>query len=69
MCLVNALVDSLRWKPLEAALALLGGVSDDVRDLLETKGSEASAPIDIQFLFDQVIPGLLDQSGGSPLTD
>ena len=53
-----------RWKPLEAALALLGGLSDDIRDRLETEQEEGvSRSIDLGYLFDQVIPGLLDQSG------
>lgn len=53
------------WKPLEAALALIGGVADDIRNILDEdveKGSEKS--FDVQYLFDQVVPGLLNQTGG-----
>ncbi|GFZ49805.1 hypothetical protein JCM24511_07208 [Saitozyma sp. JCM 24511] len=51
------------WKPLEAALALIGGVADDIRNILDEdveKGSEKS--FDVQYLFDQVVPGLLNQT-------
>ncbi len=52
-----------RWKPLEAILAALGGVSDDVRNLLEDDETAHRPPsIDIQYLFDNVIPGLLGAS-------
>lgn len=52
-----------RWKPLEAALALLGGLSEDVRDLLEDEADSAEKSIELALLFEQVIPALLDQSG------
>lgn len=45
-------------------LALIGGLSDDIRDQLDSAESAGSPPaIDLAYLFDQVIPGLLDQSG------
>lgn len=53
-----------RWKPLEAVLATLGGLSDDIRDRLDSeRESGEAASIDLGYLFDQVIPRLLDQSG------
>lgn len=53
-----------RWKPLEAILATLGGLSDDIRDRLESESDAGeSQSIDLGSLFDQVIPSLLDQSG------
>ncbi|OCF34393.1 hypothetical protein I316_03907 [Kwoniella heveanensis BCC8398] len=51
------------WKLLESALALIGGVSDDLRNVLDEDEAAARAPsFDVQYLFDQVIPGLLGQS-------
>ncbi|WWC92624.1 uncharacterized protein L201_007583 [Kwoniella dendrophila CBS 6074] len=51
------------WKPLESALSLVGGVSDDLRDILDDDEADGKQPsFDVQFLFDQVIPGLLSQS-------
>ncbi|KAI9638767.1 armadillo-type protein [Dioszegia hungarica] len=51
------------WKPLEAVLATLGGLSDDIRDRLDSeRESGEAASIDLGYLFDQVIPRLLDQS-------
>nr|XP_019043733.1 hypothetical protein I302_08314 [Kwoniella bestiolae CBS 10118]OCF22663.1 hypothetical protein I302_08314 [Kwoniella bestiolae CBS 10118] len=51
------------WKPLESALSLIGGVSDDLRNILEDDEADGKTPsFDVQFLFDQVIPGLLSQS-------
>lgn len=49
------------WKPLESMLALLGGLADDIRGLLED--AKGLPPIQLDRLFDQVIPGLLDSSG------
>ncbi|ODN87698.1 hypothetical protein L198_06924 [Cryptococcus wingfieldii CBS 7118] len=51
------------WKPLESVLALIGGIADDVRDMLEEDQEEKRPPaINIGFLFDNVIPGLLGQN-------
>ncbi|OWZ73050.1 hypothetical protein AYX14_01478 [Cryptococcus neoformans] len=51
------------WKPLESVLAMLGGISDDIRNALEEDlGKKRSPTIDVSYLFDQVIPGLLGQS-------
>ncbi|KAK8849809.1 hypothetical protein IAR55_005145 [Kwoniella newhampshirensis] len=51
------------WKPLESCLSLLGGISDDVRNVLEDDEAARRSPsLDVQFLFDRVIPGLLGQS-------
>ncbi|WVQ75750.1 hypothetical protein IAR50_005381 [Cryptococcus sp. DSM 104548] len=51
------------WKPLESVLALIGGIADDVRDILEDDQEQRRSPaIDIGFLFDNVIPGLLGQN-------
>ncbi|WWD20442.1 hypothetical protein CI109_104918 [Kwoniella shandongensis] len=51
------------WKPLESVLSLLGGISDDVRNVIEDdEGARRPPSFDVQFLFDQVIPGLLSQS-------
>jgi hypothetical protein len=53
-----------RWKPLEAVLALLGGISDDIRGLLEDDEDKGRPrTVDIPALLDSVIPGLLDQVG------
>ncbi|WOO82150.1 Importin-9 [Vanrija pseudolonga] len=51
------------WKPLETILGLLGGISDDLRSLLE-EDQEAGRPatFDLPFLFNQVIPDLLQQT-------
>lgn len=62
------------WKGLEAALALLGGLADDIRDLIEDEeggGAGAGAggkSIELGWVFEQVVPGLLDQSGESALS-
>lgn len=46
---------------------MIGGLSDDIRDRLESEQESGETPsIDLGFLFDQVIPGLLDQSGKLP---
>ncbi|WVR07905.1 hypothetical protein IAU60_004948 [Kwoniella sp. DSM 27419] len=51
------------WKPLESALALIGGISDDLRNILDDDEAAARQPsFDVQYLFDQVIPGLLGHS-------
>ena len=55
-----------RWKPLESVLAMLGGISDDIRNALEEDLEKKRLPtIDVSYLFDQVIPNLLSQSGES----
>ncbi|ORX37597.1 armadillo-type protein [Kockovaella imperatae] len=43
------------WKPVQASLAIIGGLSDDIRELRQ--GS-----FDLAYLFNQVIPGLLQQN-------
>ncbi|OCF78060.1 hypothetical protein I204_02066 [Kwoniella mangroviensis CBS 8886] len=51
------------WKPLESALSLIGGVSDDLREILEDDEAAGKAQsFNVQFLFDEVVPGLLSQS-------
>ncbi|WRT69867.1 uncharacterized protein IL334_006858 [Kwoniella shivajii] len=51
------------WKPLESVLSLIGGVSDDLRNILEDdEGAKRAPSFDVQHLFDQVIPGLLSQT-------
>ncbi|WVQ84827.1 hypothetical protein IAT38_006984 [Cryptococcus sp. DSM 104549] len=51
------------WKPLESVLALLGGIADDVRNVLEGDATAHRPPsFDVKFLFDHVIPDLLGQS-------
>ncbi|WWC66093.1 uncharacterized protein I303_108715 [Kwoniella dejecticola CBS 10117] len=51
------------WKPLESVLSLIGGVSDDLREIIaEEEAGGGSPTFDLQYLFDQVIPGLLQQS-------
>lgn len=51
------------WKPLEALLGLIGGIADDVRTILEEDAlAEKPMTFDLPFFFDQVIPGLLQQS-------
>ncbi|EAL18781.1 hypothetical protein CNBI0420 [Cryptococcus deneoformans B-3501A] len=51
------------WKPLESVLAMLGGISDDIRNALEEDLEKKRSPtIDVSYLFDQVIPSLLGQS-------
>lgn len=49
---------------MESALSLVGGVSDDLREILEEDEAGGKTPtFDVQYLFDQVIPGLLQQAG------
>lgn len=44
-------------------LALLGGIADDVRNVLEDdEMSQRSPSIDLGHLFDQVVPGLLNSA-------
>ncbi|KAK1923454.1 armadillo-type protein [Papiliotrema laurentii] len=51
------------WKPLEASLACLGAVGDDVRNLLEDDAdNHRPASINVNYLFDEVIPNLLNSS-------
>jgi hypothetical protein len=51
---------------LEAVLALLGGIADDIRELAQQDESQGRPKIlDIQSLFDGFIPGLLSQTGQS----
>jgi hypothetical protein len=48
---------------------MIGGLSDDIRDHLESETEAGKSPsIDLGYLFDQVIPGLLDQSGKLPFS-
>jgi hypothetical protein len=48
---------------LEAILALLGGIADDVRNVLDDDSASHRPPsIDLASLFDNVIPGLLNSS-------
>lgn len=55
------------WKPLESILGLLGGVADDLNNLLEEDKAAGRAPtLDLPFFFDQVIPGLLTQTDTPP---
>jgi hypothetical protein len=55
------LIADARWKPLEAALSLIGGIADDVKDLAETARSRnTAAPIDAAYWFNNVIPDLLN---------
>lgn len=52
------------WKGLEATLALLGGLADDIRDRMEEDEMEGKGKsIELGWVFESVIPGLLDQSG------
>jgi len=52
-----------RWKPLESVLSLIGGIADDVKDIVEDDtASNRSPAIDIRSLLDQVIPNLLNAS-------
>lgn len=45
---------------------MLGGISDDIRNALEEDLEKKRLPaIDVSYLFDQVIPNLLSQSGES----
>lgn len=56
------------WKGLEATLALLGGLADDIRDRMEEDEMEGKGKsIELGWVFESVIPGLLDQSGKSSL--
>lgn len=52
------------WKPLETMLGLLGGIADDLTNLLEEdKSDNRQATFDLGYFFDQVIPSLLVQTG------
>jgi hypothetical protein len=55
------------WKGLEAALALLGGLADDIRDVMEEEEGGDEKSIQLGWVFESVIPGLLDQSGMSQI--
>ncbi|BEJ11716.1 hypothetical protein CspHIS471_0201760 [Cutaneotrichosporon sp. HIS471] len=51
------------WKPLETMLGLLGGIADDLTNLLEEDRDEGRQPtLDLAYFFDQVIPSLLVQT-------
>lgn len=51
------------WKPLEATLSLLGGIADDLRNGLEADEQKCRPPsFDLQYLFNQVLPTILEQS-------
>ncbi|KAL7425284.1 hypothetical protein Q5752_000972 [Cryptotrichosporon argae] len=51
------------WKPLEAALRLIGGISNDLQGQLEDDKQEGRAPcFDLESYFAHVIPSLLQQS-------
>lgn len=54
-----------RWKPLEASLALVGGVSEVLLETLEEEESQGlqQKSFDLGFIFDQVIPGFLADKG------
>jgi hypothetical protein len=57
---------SLRWKPLEGALACVGAVADDLQELLEEERESGMLPsFDLQTLFDNVVPQLLTMTGES----
>ncbi|CAK9782992.1 ARM repeat-containing protein [Cutaneotrichosporon oleaginosum] len=51
------------WKPLETMLGLLGGIADDLTNLLEQDSDAGRQPtLDLAYFFDQVIPSLLVQT-------
>jgi hypothetical protein len=51
------------WKPLETMLGLLGGIADDLTNLLEEDREAGRQPtLDLAYFFDQVIPSLLVQT-------
>jgi hypothetical protein len=55
------------WKPLEASLALVGGVSEVLLDTLEEEESMGltQKSFDLGFIFDKIIPGFLGAQGPS----
>jgi hypothetical protein len=56
------------WKPLEGLLALIGGIADDVRGLVEEDAEKGQTKsFDVQEVFDRVVPGLLDLTGESSI--
>lgn len=58
------------WRPLEASLALLGAVADDIRAVLEEDAKHRRTPtFDLPYLFDHLVPGLLDSTGRSVSLD
>jgi hypothetical protein len=60
----------MRWKSLEAAMATLEAMSDDITALCEDDGKAGVPPIvNLGFMFDSVIPSLLNQSGVWPLSE
>lgn len=55
-----------RWKPLEAALAALGAMADDLRSLAEDEEKAGlPATVNLKHIFDHIVPSLLQQSGQS----
>lgn len=58
-----------RWKGLESALAILGSVSDELKDCLEDEeDSGRPVPFDVQTLLLNVIPPILTQGGARPFS-
>lgn len=59
------LLSPFRWKPLEASLALVGGVSEVLLETLEEEESQGlqQKSFNLGFIFDQVIPGFLTAKG------
>jgi hypothetical protein len=53
------------WKPLESLLGLLGGLADDITLIIDGDRETGRTPtLDLSWFFNQVIPGLLTQTGG-----
>jgi len=57
----------IRWKPLEAALACVGSVADALLDMRDEESDEGVAEsFDLENLFKEVVPNLLNSSGRGP---
>lgn len=56
----------LRWRPLEAGLAVIGSQAEPVQDCIDDEeASERPKPLDLEYLLAEVIPSLLTLSGES----
>lgn len=53
-----------RWRPLEAALAAVGSLSEAIQDIVAEEEEEGNPkPIDIESLLMNVIPSTLSRNG------
>jgi importin-9 len=63
------LTNTIRWRPLEAALAVVGSQADAIQDCVnDEEDSGRCKPINITFLLSDVVPSILSLSGISYVT-